>query len=128
MPLDIVFAYGSLKRGFSNHHVIADSKFLGAGQTRVDFTMFDLGRYPGVIHGHSVIAGDVFAVPPRLMGRLDRLEDNGRVYQRKRTLIVMASGSVEAWIYLYLLARGAERTVTPRGGVVTWMESLARGP
>ncbi|MFL5252312.1 MAG: gamma-glutamylcyclotransferase [Rhodopila sp.] len=34
MPLDIVFAYGSLKRGFSNHHVIVGAKFLGAGQTR----------------------------------------------------------------------------------------------
>jgi len=85
MPLETVFVYGSLKRGFVNHHVMTGTKFLGTGITQPGFAMIDLGRYPGVIQGTAVIAGEVFAVPTPLMGRLDRLEDNGRVYRREVT-------------------------------------------
>jgi gamma-glutamylaminecyclotransferase len=125
MPLETVFVYGSLKRGFVNHHVMTGTKFLGTGITQPGFAMIDLGRYPGVIQGTAVIAGEVFAAPTPLMGRLDRLEDNGRVYRREVTSIHLPSGTVNAWIYLYLLARGHEKPVRPRGGVVTWREPPA---
>ncbi len=125
MPLENVFVYGSLRRGFCNHRVMAGAKFLGPGVTQADFAMVDLGRYPGVIRGDAAVAGEVFAVPNQLMGRLDRLEENGRVYQRELTPITMASGKICAWIYVYLLARGRAKTVRPRGGVVTWCEHPA---
>lgn len=125
MPLETVFVYGSLKRGYRNHALMAGCKFLGEGRTAPTFAMIDLGRYPGVIRGGATIAGEVFAVPSHRMGRLDRLEDNGRVYQRERTPIDLPAGPVEAWIYLYLLARGHERPVVPRDGVVTWREGAA---
>ena len=44
MAIETVFVYGSLKRGFVNHHVIADAKFLGTGVTGPGFAMLDLGR------------------------------------------------------------------------------------
>ena len=126
MPLETVFVYGSLKRGFINHHVMAGTEFLGAGVTQPGFAMLGLGRYPGVVRGTAVIAGEVFAVPAPRMGRLDRLEDNGRVYRREVIPIRLPSGVVDAWIYLYLLARGHKKPVKPRGNVVTWRENPGR--
>lgn len=120
MPVENVFVYGSLKRGFCNHHMMAGAKFLGDGVTPPNFVMIDLGRYPGVIHGGTVIAGEVFAVPTRLIGRLDRLEENGRLYQREMTAIAMAAGQVSAWIYIYRLARRHARTVRPHHGIALW--------
>jgi len=115
-----VFVYGSLKRGFVNHHLIARAKFLGVGTTRPGFAMLNLGRYPGVVRGRAAIGGELFLVPQPLMSGLDRLEANGRVYRRELVPITTASGTIQAWIYIYLLARGDETTVRPTGGVVMW--------
>ncbi len=117
-----VFVYGSLKRGFVNHHHIARGKFLGLGTTRRGFTMLDLGRYPGVVRGCDIIGGELFSVPLPLVGGLDRLEENGRVYQRELVPIATGSGTIQAWIYIYLLARGDEKAVRPKGGVLLWCE------
>ena len=117
-----VFVYGSLKRGFVNHHLIARAKFLGVGMTRRGFAMLDLGRYPGVVRGCDIIGGELFSVPLPLVGGLDRLEENGRVYQRELVPIATGSGTIQAWIYIYLLARGDEKAVRPKGGVLLWCE------
>jgi gamma-glutamylaminecyclotransferase len=125
MPVEKVFVYGSLKRGFSNHHVMSGTKFVGEGRTGPGFALIDLGRYPGAIRGGSALAGEVFEVPSHLMGRLDQLEANGRVYERELTRIALTQGAVDAWIYLYLLAHGHEKPVKPRDGLLMWQESPA---
>ncbi len=122
MPFQTVFVYGSLKRGFRNHRFMGRARFVAEGLTRPEFAMLDLGRYPGVIRGNSAIQGEVFAVAPPLMVRLDRLEDNGWVYQRERITIDVPSGPVDAWIYLYLQERRHRKRVKPQDGVVTWRE------
>ena len=118
--MENVFVYGSLKRGFVNHHLIARAKFLGVGTTRPRFAMLNLGRYPGVVRGNVAIGGELYLVPRPLMGGLDRLEANGRVYRRELVPITTATGTIQAWIYIYLLARGDEKTVRPTGGIVIW--------
>ncbi|MBS0638243.1 MAG: gamma-glutamylcyclotransferase family protein [Acetobacteraceae bacterium] len=125
MAVELVFVYGSLKRGYRNHGAMSGCRFVGEGRTQPAFAMIDLGPYPGVIRGKTIIGGEVFAVPSHRMGRLDRLEDNGRVYQRERARIDLPAGPTEAWIYLYLLARGLERPVLPRDGMVIWRENPA---
>jgi gamma-glutamylaminecyclotransferase len=117
-----VFVYGSLKRGFANHRFVARSKFLGPGVTPPRFAMLDLGAYPGVIRGATAVAGEVWAVSPAVLARLDQLEDNGRIYSRELVPIALPSGSVDAWLYVFLLDRRHRKGVTPRRGVVTWRE------
>jgi gamma-glutamylaminecyclotransferase len=117
-----VFVYGSLKRGFVNHRVLARARFLGAGVTAPCFAMVDLGPYPGVVPGNFVVTGEVYSVAPTTLASLDRLEANGRVYQRRIVPITLSRGPVEAWIYVFLSVRHRRQRVAPRCGTVTWRE------
>lgn len=114
----LVFVYGSLKTGFCNHHVLedSDSTFLGEAKTADEsFLMASYGAYPAVFRtkanqGFS-IAGEIFEVDNKGLERLDRLESNGRFYQREQIDIVLDDDDddggfdepvVQAWMYLLL--------------------------
>ena len=57
-----VFVYGSLKRGFRNHHFLATSRFIGTGTTDRDFDLLDLGYFPAMVKGGGfAIRGELFA-------------------------------------------------------------------
>jgi len=84
----LVFVYGTLKKGFHNHCVInPDAKYLGRAFTyRPHFKMLDTGSFPVVrrdTDNGSVIYGELYAVKPINMIRLDGLEGNGEMYQRE---------------------------------------------
>lgn len=98
-----VFVYGTLRRGFHNHHYLEDLPYLGAASTTIEkYEMRDAagGSFPVVFERKMKdgkrknpvagrIIGEVYAVDPRTMLSLDRLEDNGRMYHR-----------TEQWIFL----------------------------
>jgi gamma-glutamylcyclotransferase (GGCT)/AIG2-like uncharacterized protein YtfP len=73
-----VFAYGTLKRGFSRFHL----PVLARLRRRVEpaelrGTLYDLGTYPGlVLQGEGTVKGEVhlFADIEQALGVLDRLE------------------------------------------------------
>src|SRR3954464_1572629 len=70
-----IFVYGSLKRGFRNHHLLETSRFIGPGTTRRDFDLLDLGYFPAMIKGGGfAIRGEVFMVDRRTLKSLDWLE------------------------------------------------------
>ncbi|KAL6909582.1 hypothetical protein ACP4OV_001863 [Aristida adscensionis] len=89
----LVFTYGTLKRGFSNHALLqelaaaGDAAFVGAATTaprlplvcgpyRVPFLL----NLPGA--GHRV-AGELYAVTPRGLHRLDDLEGVSRAHYER---------------------------------------------
>ena len=47
--MSLIFVYGTLKKGGSNHHLMAGQKFLGAARTIPGFRLYDLGGHPGMI-------------------------------------------------------------------------------
>ncbi|HEX4150329.1 MAG TPA: gamma-glutamylcyclotransferase family protein [Pirellulales bacterium] len=103
----LVFVYGSLKRGQSNHDLLAQAEFLSHCQTQPQFALFDLGDYPALVRDAAApqaIAGELYRASAALLARLDRLEDNGRLYQRELLLVrsVDDDRSWQAWAYLYL--------------------------
>jgi|GEM_PF-5873993 len=96
-----VMVYGSLKRGFYNHHVFpSGSEFMHEVASEAAYTMLNLGAYPGVIEkGNSVIYGELWSVPS--MTRLDILEENGEFYTRyQRRFYTCSAQQYTAWIYL----------------------------
>jgi len=94
----LVFVYGSLRRGESNHHYLRAAAYLGEHVTAAAYTMFDLGAYPGVIAtGAMRIKGEVYAIDRLILEHLDVLEDYPCSYGRE--LIDTFWGA--AWIYLY---------------------------
>jgi gamma-glutamylcyclotransferase (GGCT)/AIG2-like uncharacterized protein YtfP len=76
----LLFVYGSLKRGHRHHAVLAGAQFVRAERTTSRYRLLDLGAYPALAAGSRSIAGELFGVDAELLGRLDRFE--GSDYER----------------------------------------------
>ena len=102
----LVFVYGSLKRGFGNHSIVSDSKFVSKGVTLEPvYDLVGLGGFPGALrNGENAIEGELYLVDRRTFRRLDQLESNGSMYQREVIPVVnIETGEIEqAWIYIFL--------------------------
>lgn len=57
----LIFVYGTLKKGFSNHRVMGESTLLGEA-TITGFDMLSLGGFPALVKGKSEIKGEVYEV------------------------------------------------------------------
>ncbi|WP_428774954.1 gamma-glutamylcyclotransferase family protein [Vibrio sp.] len=93
----LVFVYGTLRQGESNHHYMQSAQLLGLHETQPEYALYDLGPYPAVIEGHHAIQGEVYLVDSETLAELDKLEDVPVEYRRE--LIDTPYG--QAWIYLY---------------------------
>lgn len=71
-----LFVYGTLKQGDCRHEAIRDQRFLGEAQTTACCRLFDLGGYPALIadENGNVISGELYAVDPHCVERLDVIE------------------------------------------------------
>ncbi|MET0048141.1 MAG: gamma-glutamylcyclotransferase family protein [Sedimenticola sp.] len=108
---ELVFVYGTLRRGELNHHLMCGAEYCGDHVTLPRYRMIDLGAYPGVVEGGgTAITGEIYRVNGQQFRQLDRLEDYPRLYNRK--LIPSPWGS--AWIYIYRGVRNG-RSVIPGG-------------
>lgn len=78
-----IFVYGSLKRGFSNHHRMECSEFICSTRTLEKFAMFDLDQFPGVIKEKKVsyIHGEVYDLNANTLEKIDIYE--GEWYSRE---------------------------------------------
>lgn len=94
----LLFVYGSLRPGGTQHQLLTGARYLGRHRTEPCFTMHDLGEYPAVVEpGHHAIVGDIFVVDAATLARVDDYE--GYPHEYTRRLIATPFGS--AWIYLY---------------------------
>lgn len=101
-----VFVYGSLKKGFRNHDLLAGSYCLGTYETLDDmWSMVSFGKFPGVLLNPfknkqkvSNIIGELYEVNDTVFKSLDELESNGEFYTR--VLVSLKNCSVPAWMYI----------------------------
>lgn len=93
----LVFVYGTLRRGESNHHYLTGSQLLGLFDTPPEYALYDLGPYPGLVEGHQSISGEVYLIDDETLTKLDVLEDVPVEYHRDT--IETSFGT--AWIYVY---------------------------
>ena len=109
MAGDLLFAYGTLMRGFRLHRFLAgQAEYLGEGEA--PGLLFDLGSYPAALRGAGGwIRGEVYRLlDPGLWVVLDSAE--GSQYHRGEVGVRMSSGGdVTAAIYWL---------VAPLGGAV----------
>jgi gamma-glutamylcyclotransferase (GGCT)/AIG2-like uncharacterized protein YtfP len=108
MPL--LFVYGTLMRGESNHGQLEAARFAGAAQTAPAFTLVDLGPYPAMVAGgRDAVAGELYEVDDAALARLDLFEGPA-LYARTR---VHLDDGREA--HAYLLPRESLRGGRPIG-------------
>ena len=93
----LVFVYGTLRQGEDNHHYLLESEYLGQYETTADYSLYNLGEYPGLIKGHQSIVGEVYRISSEVLEKLDILEDIPNEYRRES----LDTPFGLAWIYLY---------------------------
>ena len=114
MATDLLFAYGTLMRGFERHRLLEGrAEYLGAG--RIEARLLDLGSYPGAAPDpYASVTGEVYRITESGAFRaLDSAE--GPQYHREETGVRMADGrEVTAFVYWY--AGPLDRGVPIPGG------------
>jgi gamma-glutamylcyclotransferase (GGCT)/AIG2-like uncharacterized protein YtfP len=108
----LIFVYGTLKRGGSNHGFIAGQTYLGEAALSPGFTLYSLGDYPGLVaepENMANVTGELWAVDGPTLANLDALEGiNEGLYARVPAPLARWSPTLEnkaapeAEMYLYL--------------------------
>lgn len=110
----LLFVYGTLKRGFENHHFVEASRFLGEYLTEPAFDMVQFAGFPGAISGRWSLAGEVYEIDAQTLRKVDRLELRGIVYRRCTASV----GGLQA--ILYMLLPWCETLSTRRSGHIAF--------
>jgi gamma-glutamylaminecyclotransferase len=99
----LLFVYGTLKRGCSNHREIAGQEFVGEARTTPGFGLVDLGGYPAIVprpENRDGVAGEVWSVDPAALARLDHFEGVHEGLYRRATVMLQppfADREIEAY-------------------------------
>ena len=104
--MKLIFVYGTLKRGGSNHRFLAGQQFLGVATTTSGYTLYILGDYPGMVHSANsdhFVTGEVWNVDDVCLAGLDKLEglDEG-FYERVAIMLAPPFNDHVVETYLYL--------------------------
>lgn len=123
-----VFVYGTLMRGFGNWSwALKDrAQFIGEAETSPNFTLLDLGAFPGMVEGSSVVQGEVFEFDDDdVLRDLDRLEGHPGMYRRTPITVVMADGN-EADVETYIYQHGRVLPSSPVVESGSWRQATGR--
>lgn len=101
----MVFVYGTLRRGGSNHFRMAQASFVAEGAVRGG--LYRIDWYPGLVVDENLgpVKGEVFMTDAGKIAELDDFEGSG--YRRVRIAVVVGDGTrvgsvIEAWIWEWL--------------------------
>jgi gamma-glutamylcyclotransferase (GGCT)/AIG2-like uncharacterized protein YtfP len=103
----LYFVYGTLKKGFPNHHFLGASKLV-SDKAWVNAIMFDLRSFPAcVLSDKGVVFGELYEVTdPEVEDTLDRLEgvDSGFYTKEKVECLYLENGeSKQATVIMYTM-------------------------
>ena len=88
----LLFVYGTLKRGCTNHHHLAGQTFVGTARTPPGYRLYDLGGYPGIVSqpdDRDGVVGEVWSVDDDALRRLDRFEGIHEGLYRREPLALL---------------------------------------
>lgn len=94
---NLLFVYGTLKKGFGNSVLLEGAPFVGECQAPgVMYRYSPTGHFPCVVEGDLKVNGEVYEVTSdEQWNRLDGLEGHPRWYERK----IIDTPFGKAWIY-----------------------------
>jgi len=101
----LLFVYGTLKRGCSNHRQLAGQKYVGVAKTQPGFRLYDAGGYPGLAalaDDLKGVSGEVWEVEPERLIKLDRFEGVAEGLYRREAVPLrapFAGQRVEAYFF-----------------------------
>ena len=103
-----LFIYGTLMPGLRLQAEMQGAERLGPA--RVPGRLVDVGRYPGLLHGQGLVAGEVYRVSEAQLAHLDAVEEmvpgdrGASQYWRERVTVQEgALAGQQVWTYVYNL-------------------------
>ncbi len=108
--MSLLFVYGTLKRGCSNHAQMAGQQFVAEARTVPGYRMFDVGGFPGLVtwkEDREGVAGEIWLVSPAALLRLDRFEGVHEGLYRREAIALVAPHDREP-VAGYVYARSIE--------------------
>ena len=101
-----VFVYGTLRKGFGNHHLLRNAKFIGEGLTKEKYSLYATS-IPYVVKEPLIrIKGELYEVDDFILEELDYLEGHPHFYERELIDVVVNNKVYKAWMYFYPEPRG----------------------
>lgn len=88
-----LFVYGTLKRGCSNHRMMAGAEFVGPARTVAGFRLFNLGGFPAiaaVAGDKDGVVGEVWSLDASVLARLDAFEGVHEGLYRRASIALLA--------------------------------------
>ena len=115
---DLVFVYGTLRRGASNHWRIAGAEFVA--EAWVLGRLYPIDWYPGMVLDDDgvPVRGEVYRVDAELLRHLDAFEgvqgDEADEYARVRVEVQQNEGpGLEVWLWEYRRPVGHRKPIVP---------------
>ena len=111
MNCQLLFVYGTLRRGSARHAILRrlGAEFIGEGSIRAE--LFDCGEWPGArksAANHAQVAGEIYRLrnSARALKVLDKVEGfrpqvpEASLFTRETTEVVLLDGKqTPAWVY-----------------------------
>jgi gamma-glutamylcyclotransferase (GGCT)/AIG2-like uncharacterized protein YtfP len=125
---DLLFVYGTLRPSFGGESSTLVRHITTEGPATARGLLYDLGSYPGMIHGDGIVHGDVLRIANRAdLEALDRYEEcDGPwpLFQRERIEVLRGEGTPTlAWAYLYARSVDGATLIEP-GDYLAWARRL----
>ena len=116
---DLIFVYGTLRRGGSHHRLLDGARMLGPWTSGPHYNMLDRRIEWDLLSQKERVIGEVYRIEHGMLPALDAYEGCPGDYRRVR--ITTPYG--EAWLYLW--DRAAPPAPVVPGG--DWLRHLSRG-
>ena len=100
-PKILVFVYGTLRKGHSNHHLLKDGDCYGVGRSEACYAMYLKNGYPYITSSETryPIVGELYSVDADTLEALDKFEGHPRYYERREIPVIVGEDRYTAWVY-----------------------------
>lgn len=96
-----LMTYGTLKKGFCNHMLLQDAKFIKEIKTKPLYRLYDCGPYPCMVKCENGVSveGELYEVNEKIKTQLDYLEGVPYLYNREYIEVEDFQSMVIGYIY-----------------------------
>jgi len=97
----MIFVYGTLRSGHSNHHLLKDANSYGVGNTAKNYSMYLISGYPYItsFEPRYPIVGELYGIDGSTLSVLDKMEGHPRHYERSEITVIVGERQYTAWMY-----------------------------